>query len=232
MTFARLAATIGIATAVFSQPAFAHFIFIELPPESPGMVHMRFSDEPLEATNRRFQRLIEHTIVHTACDHTVEMGFGEEALEGAVPADTPSVAGSLLYGVLDRSEQGRGIFLLQYHAKGVRALCGAESRVGLPLEIVAEQRGNRLIFTVLHNGEPAPGAEVWALAPGHFEPLTLETNAAGQAEVPFDRRGWLGIRAMVAEDIAGEHEGEAYELTRHYTTLTLYHDLEKGTEVR
>jgi hypothetical protein len=38
--------------------------------------------------------------------------------------------------------------------------------------------------------------------------------------VDLPKEGWVGIRAMVAEDKSGEHDGKPYTMVRHYSTLT------------
>lgn len=206
-------------------PAHAHFVFLELPPSQPGAVHMRFSDEPLEITNNRYQRLIEATEVRTKSGAGVEMNLGEEAMVGAVAEAETAVGGSLTYGVLDRSEQGRGVFLLLYHGKATGSAEDAAAELGLPLEIVGEADAEVFRFTVLLEGVPVPEAEVWMVGPGVTDPVTVSTDGGGAAELALHQRGWVGIRAMAPVEGEGTHGDEAFELTRHYTTLTFYHEL-------
>lgn len=204
----------------------AHFMWLELPAETPGEVHLRFTEEPQEKTRQSMQEKAMPMRVHLPGGESIAMEQGEESLVGKVAAETSVVLGSLDYGVLDKSAEGRGKFLLVYHAKGVRSAADAETPAGLPVELTAKREGNVLLVTVLKDGKPVPTAEIVATVPGSEEALTTETDEQGRATLKFNGEGWIGVRAMVADHTPGEHNGEAYELTRAYTTLAIKVDAE------
>lgn len=209
------------AFAVAPLTAHAHFMWLELPVEAPAQVHLRFTEEPQEKTREGMQEKAAPMQVQLPGGDPIAMASGEESLVGAVLEDATVVTGSLDYGILDKSEEGRGKFLLVYHAKGVRSAADAEKPAGLPVELTAKRHGDTLLITVLKDGKSAPTAEIVATVPGSEEELKAVTDESGQATLTFKGEGWIGVRAMVADETPGEHKGEAYELTRSYTTLAI-----------
>ncbi|MFM1921246.1 MAG: hypothetical protein RLZZ303_2880 [Candidatus Hydrogenedentota bacterium] len=199
----------------------AHFMWLELPEETLGEVHLRFTEEPQEKRRQSMQEKAQPMQVRLPGGESIVMEPGEEALVGKVTTDTALVVGSLDYGVLDKTAEGRGKFLLVYHAKGVRSAADAAKPAGLPVELMAKRNGNSLLVTVLKDGQPAAATEIVATVPGSEEALNAVTDENGQATLKFNGEGWIGVRAMVAEQTPGEHNGEAYELTRAYTSLAI-----------
>ena len=92
---------------------------------------------------------------------------------------------------------------------------------GLVAEILATPADDRLVLTVLHHGEPAPGAEI-VVPVDATRVETMATDASGRLEIPMPKTPLFAIRAMVPETRQGEHDGEPYEQVRYYTTLTVH----------
>jgi uncharacterized GH25 family protein len=200
--------------------AHAHFAWIELPPDAPGVVQLRFEEAPGERTRESLQELVKGMQAETNTGTTLSFTVGDGALESERPDGATRAWGSYDYGVLDRSEQGRGVFMLVYHAKAVAEASEAGEKVGLPLEVTAELDGQNLTCTVLYKGEPAADTEVFLSLPGVVEETEMKTDASGQVRALVMEDGWVGARATAPEEGAGEIDGEKYELTRHYSTLT------------
>ena len=213
----------AFAALCFVTAAQAHFIWIELPPELATAAHMRFAEEPGEATSADMQALAAPMAVKTAGGDAVTFAPGDDALTAAVAEDVAAAGGTLDYGVLDRSEGGRGVFMLVYHAKAARTLADAAEPMGLPLEVIASEADGTVTVTVLHNGEPAAGAELQVFLPAVLEPAETTTGTDGKATFDVSGTDWLGVRAMVPEEKSGEHDGKAYDLVHHYSTLTTFY---------
>lgn len=209
---------IALAAAVSAQ---AHFIWLELPADAAAEVRMRFSEQPGERTRPTLQEKAAPMAVRTAGGDALKLSVGEAYLSGPVAEDAAAVLGSLDYGVLDRSSEGRGKFLLVYHARGVRTAEEAAKPSGLPIDVTAKVEGNTVSVQVLRDGKPVPAAEVFATLPGVEEEKEGVTDEQGHASFSLNGGGWLGIRAMVPEEHKGESNGEAYDLVRHYSTLTV-----------
>lgn len=124
-------------------------------------------------------------------------------------------AASLDYGVIDRSSAGRGVYWLRYFAKACPDVGAASKALGLAFEIAAEPAAKGLLLTVTIDGKPVSGAEI-TLA-GSSEPAG-KTDAQGRFLVPG---GAVAIRATLVQIGKGEHGGNAYDLIRLYSTLTI-----------
>jgi uncharacterized GH25 family protein len=205
------------AMAMVSQ-ASAHFLWLEFP-EQPGEVHLGFTETPGRKTRETLQDKVKGTAVTNAAGEAVAMEKAEGALKGKMDQQD-AASGSLCYGVLDRSGEGRGVFLLRYHAKAASNIAQASRKLGLPVEVVAEQTDDGIKVQVLKDGAPAPGAELTLSRGDTTEEQELEADEQGTALIPAPAPGLSGIRAMVAEEKSGEHDGQAYTLVRHYSTLT------------
>lgn len=213
MKLLMTAATLGCLLAMNAQ---AHFIFLELPPNEPDVAHMRFAEEPLEATKPDLQERIAPMVVKTASGAEVAFAGGEDARVASVSPETTALLGALDYGVIERG----GEFLLVYYAKATRRAAEAGAPSGLALEVLADVQDGSLTVTVLHDGKPAPGAELVVNLPGADEQATTTTDAAGQSSFPIEPGGWVGVRARVVESRSGAHDGKAYTEVRRYSTLT------------
>lgn len=217
-TFAIAAAVLLVATT-----SHAHFIWLEIAPESTGVVLLRFSEEVLEATPRDMQEKAAGMKVSTPAGAAIEMNYGEGAMSGSAPGDARSIVGTLDYGVLDRGEAGRGKFMLKYHARAARDTNAAETAVGLPVNVSATIDGETMTVTVDLDGKPVGNAELVVTLPQELAPAEAITNAEGHATFTVKSGDWIAIRAMVPETASGTHGDQDYEMVRHYSTLTFFH---------
>ncbi len=214
---------VSVAAMLASVASHAHFTGLEVAPDSPQTLRLRFSEEILEATPRDIQEKAATMRVSTPDGAAIAMTFGEEFMSAPVPGNAPSIIGTQDYGVLDRGEAGRGQFMLKYHARAARDAAAAAIASGLPVDVTAKVDGESMLVTVLLGGKPVADAELVVTLPQELAPAEAKTDAAGQARFSVKSGDWIAIRAMVAQTGSGQHEGKSYELVRHYSTLTFFH---------
>ena len=154
--------------------------------------------------------------------------FGPSALELRADGtwlrsstDAKAVGVGIDYGVMDRRDAGRGVFLLQYYAKAAATPEASRTRLGLPVELsVNQDAAGRTVLTVLHEGKPAAGADVVIEEPVFTNVFEGKTGSDGTVLLPASK-GSLAVRAAVSVSGKGVHDGAAYDLTRRYGTLTV-----------
>ncbi len=219
----RKASLLTLAVLLACTSSHAHFMWLEISPEAPGVVKLRFAEEILEATPRDMQEKSAGMKVSTPTGAVVTMEYGPDAMAGSAPGDVRSIIGTLDYGVLDRGESGRGKFMLKYHARAARDTHAAGTADGLPVNIIAAIDGEMMQVTVTIGGKPVEGAELVATLPQALEAAEAKTDANGQATFTVKAGDWVGIRAMVPENTPGKHGDDAYDFVRHYSTLTFFH---------
>ncbi|MAB71184.1 MAG: hypothetical protein CMJ54_01615 [Planctomycetaceae bacterium] len=206
-----------VATAVTSA-AQAHFLFVHVLPGDESRVEVHFAETgwDFSADDRMVSLISNVRVWHpgTGDRNTTRAGH---AMIATHPEGGGPVCGAFTYGLMRRGD----VFLLEYHSKGVAGLEEAVRVGGLDAEILATERDGRLVLTVLFRGEPAAGAEI-VVPTDRFGVETLATDQNGEIEIPMPKTPLYSIRAMVSEPRTGEHEGEAYEEVRHYTTLTVH----------
>jgi hypothetical protein len=133
----------------------------------------------------------------------------------------PCVGVALDYGVLDKRDQGRGVFWLNYFAKAAATPADSRDKLGLPVELsVRPDESGRFVVTVLNAGKPAQGAEVVVERPGGGVAFTGYTQADGTVALPAPE-GPFAVRGLVTDERKGTHDGKAYDLVRSYCTLTV-----------
>lgn len=211
------------AALLACAPSHAHFMWLEIAPEAPGVVLLRFSEEVLEATPQDMQEKAAGMKVSTPAGAAIAMEYGEGAMHGRAPGDARSVIGTLDYGVLDREEAGAGKFMLKYHARAARDTNAAETAVGLPVNVSAVIDGETMTVTVDLEGKPVEGSELVVTLPHELAPVEAVTDAEGQATFTVKDGDWVAIRAMVPETVSGKHGDQAYDRAVHYSTLTFFH---------
>lgn len=115
--------------------------------------------------------------------------------------------------------------LLVYYAKHVHAAARGElGNAGpskqLKLDVAARAVGDRVELTVLWDGSPLAGSDV-SLAIGDAEPVRKTTDGEGHVTWQPDGSGLVSVVARhIDKEDAGQVDGEAYDRTSHYTTLT------------
>jgi hypothetical protein len=214
----RISLGIGAALLALSAPASAHFLWMEIP--NGSALQIRFSEEPEDPTLPNLLDRIQEADVRTGDGHPLATKKGSDALEADLPADARVVAASQAWGVLDRRDQGRGLFLLKYYAKAARDVEAASQSAKLPLEVFAAKAGSVLRLTVREDEKPVPGAEIWVRRPGDPQPLELKTDESGEADFEVSGSGKVQVRAMAADRQPGKLKDAPYDFTRSYSSLT------------
>ncbi|MCS6775013.1 MAG: DUF3386 family protein [Chloroherpetonaceae bacterium] len=222
----RIAITLGILGSAL--PARAHFLWAELTPGSTSVLRIRFSEQAGEATSPSLLARLKPARTWTAQGQFLTPEPAEGALETRVPEGTQVAATHQTWGVMDRSAQGRGIFLLEYYAKAAIDASAATREVRLPVEAFVRREKEAFQVQVRHQGKPARNAEIVVQRPGNANLLALRTDDAGKATFKMAGNGLYALRAQVEEARSGEHEGRRFALVRHYTTLT-FHVSSAGT---
>lgn len=140
-------------------------------------------------------------------------------LKGTV--EEPVVAVSLDYGVLDKRDQGRGVFWLNYFAKAATTGEASQATLGLPLELTALKAADgKWTLTALVKGKPKAGAEVTIENEDGSAGFEGKTGPDGTLVLPATK-GALAVRALVTDNAKGTHDGKNYDLVRSYCTLTV-----------
>lgn len=215
-----IAATVSLIGAVAARPAHAHFLWAELHPDAQAILQLRFAEAAGEKTVPDLLEKIKPARVWTPGNTSLTLTAADGALETTLPPGVRTACAEQVWGVLDRTAQGRGIFLLHYYAKAAVDLAAASEPAGLSVEASVKREASKFIVTVSHDGKPVSGSEVIVTRPGNENLLALKTDISGKTQFTVGQAGLCGLRALVEEKQEGEYEGKAYKLVRHYTTLT------------
>jgi hypothetical protein len=226
------ASIIAFLLTALPNPAFAHFLWAQIVSgENPKpTLKITFAEQPGEKTLANLMPRLKPTRFHYAGKTDP---LPSRTTEGALLADLPAkttIAGTeQIWGVLDRREQKRGVFLLHYHARAAATNESAQKPSGLAVEALATQSGNRVTVEIRQDDWTVPNVPVTLHTNGTI--LAATTDLAGKATftLPQTARGVCGIRAEITDNTPGKHDGKDYELVRHYTTLTF--PLNSTTEV-
>lgn len=203
-----------------AQPARAHFLWADAASGPKPSFRLAFGEAAGDRSTAGLLERIRSARAWTADGKPLDLLPADGCLTAAMPEGTKLAGAEQTWGVLDRRAQGRGVFLLRYYAKAARDAAAAAAPMRLPVEVFAERQGAVWIATVRRNGRPAPGAEVWLNRPGAPADHELKADAEGRVRFALEQPGGLQIRAMVPEMKPGKHDGESYDLVRHYSTLT------------
>lgn len=199
-------------------PSYAHFLWAEIDAKPQPSLHLTLAEAAGEMTTGVS---LDRLKAARAWDGAGKvLATAPDGATLAAPVATDFAAAQQTWGVLDKSEGGRGVFLLQYYAKAARSVEAAAQDARLPLELFLRRDQSTLVATLKHNGKPVPLASVKLHEPDADKPRDLTTDAAGVLRFPAAKPGLYGLRAAVAETKKGAHEGKPYDLIRHYSTLT------------
>ena len=223
-----LAALLFVAAT--SASALAHFPWIVLTPEErPTQVSVYFGESAAPDDPELLDKIV-HSQVHLLSGfrsepRKLELKKSDDALTASLgeAVNGGTAVLNLEYGVISR---GGASFLLQYYGKTYAStLPGTWRAVDkadlLPLEITPRIDGSQLALHVTWQGKPAAGAEMNIGGPGLDDNLTGTTDDAGDFRCELLASGLFSIRAKLIEKTAGEREGQKFDETRHYSTLSL-----------
>jgi len=237
--FRLLIASAVAVAAIGSVPAWAHFIWLapggtptESSPAKPDTLEVYFGESATPDNPRLLDTLKEMKLWRlTAGDEPTPLAAQRsgDTLAAKLPAADPGhpaiyVAAHDL-GVRDK---GGEKFRLMYYAKsGPVAESSAWQTVDASavstLDIVPRLIGDKVSLTVRFQGSPSASAEVLVLGPDDSdgEDFAGETDADGQYVFTVSQPGRYSIRARHVETSAGQVGDKAYDVIRHYATLTL-----------
>ncbi len=200
-----------------AAPAQAHFLWITID-EGSRRPRLVFGETPDEATPENLVARLAEARVRDGAGKAVVLTQEDDGWSGQASGQA-ALAATQSWGVVDRSGDGTGAFLLEYYAKSGAGLQDTTADLKLPLEIFARQEAGQIVATVRRGGEAVAGAPFHVSLPSG---RSFDRASDAQGEIRFDGegKGLYGIRARWLEDRKGEGGGKAYGEVRHYTTLT------------
>ncbi len=198
--------------------ASAHFLFVHVTAGRQPRVELHFAESCWDfSADARMVGISSNARVWSPTAGDLSLEAQPHALVTGVDPDIRSACAAFTYGIMRRGEA----FLLEYHGKGVSDLAAAAEPTDLEAEILATADGDRLILTVLHGGKPVSDAEIVVPMSGAGVE-TISTGCDGTHVITIPKTPLFSIRAMVPESKNGTHDDVAYDLVRHYTTLTVH----------
>ena len=202
----------ALASAAFSR---AHYLWATLDPATKS-VAVALQEIPGDAPIPLAERAAKVRAFGPSAPELKADGAWLKA-----PTNATTTGFGIDYGVMDRRDSGRGVFLLQYYAKAAATTEASQTRLGLPVELsVAKDPQGRTVLTVLADGRPAAGADVIIEEPVFTNAFEGKTGPDGTVLLP-ESKGPIAVRAAIAVPGKGVHDGAAYDLTRRYGTLTV-----------
>ena len=146
-------------------------------------------------------------------------------LDGDAPR---SVESYFKFGVY---QYGKTFVLLHYYAKNLEVsthedLHDLARSKNLALDIVPHDKADQVELTVLWKGKPAKGRTVKLRGPNKFQ-ANVKTDENGMVRFKPEKAGRYTFLSSVEEEVAGEDDGEKYQLIRHQSTLVMKLPLEK-----
>jgi hypothetical protein len=199
------------------QAAQAHFIWAEI---DQNEVHVALSEKPGEA-GIRFDQVQKSVVTSGGRTLPLNPQDGKTYLAATLPPHVNVAAASNTWGVMDRTSQGRGIYLLYYHAKAARTLADAVKPSDLPAQWYAKSQNGRILATLVRKGVPVAGAAVEIILPDGQSQKTV-TDSNGKVLFDSAGEGIYGIKALLNSTESGTYEGKKYPAVRSYSTLTFH----------
>jgi hypothetical protein len=208
--------------ALVARPANAHFLWGQIAegPDAPAF-QLTLAEGSGEMTTVSLDK-IKTAKAWSVSGVNLPLSAQGAALAAEFDGVDQVAAARQFYGVLDKTAQGRGVFLLEYEAKAARDVSKAGLNARLGLELFARRDGTQVLATLKHNGKAVPNAVVKLHEPDadSEKPRDLTTDALGQIRFEASKPGLYGLRTTAVENKAGTFHGKKYDLLRRYTTLT------------
>lgn len=208
------------------QPASAHFLWLVTDHQSsPAQVKVYFGESAEPDDPDLLDRVKDAQLWAVAGrgePKALKLTKGDDALVAELPgAASAPVMLKHTYGVVSR---GDATFLLNYYAKTYPSPLPGNWRSvrdeeRLPLEVTPSIDGDAIVLRVRWKGEAAAGATVSVEGPGAS--CEGEVDSSGNYRCELTKAGTYSIRARLIQNEAGEHNGESFQESRHYSTLTL-----------
>ena len=211
------AATLGLGTS-----ARGHFLWLLAEPEGDAAVVRAFLAEQPAPDLPMFLKTIEGA-TYTAGGRPVAAGRGEETYQIEPPTPgADAIDGVCRLGLMSRD----GVtFRIVYTARV--QLCpagaGAAEEPGLLRVRLEATDDGEPVAVVRFEGEPAAGAEVRAFFDDGTD-RTIIADDEGRVAVAGVAEGRTALLAKWADGRRGRLDGEPFDETRHYATLTVATD--------
>jgi hypothetical protein len=218
----RFLSGLALATACLaSRPAQAHFLWAEIGSGAQPQLRVTIAEASGENTTGELLERIGPASAWDGSGKALALAPATDAM--AAPGPSNVVGAFQNWGVLDKTAEGRGVFLLEYYAKAARSIDDASQHAKLPVEVFVRREApgsSTCIATLKHNGQPVAKAPVKLHEPDVEEARDLTTDAQGEVRFEAAKPGLYGLRAAVVEDRSGEHMGKPFPMIRNYSTLT------------
>ena len=219
--------TLAACVALQSNLLFAHFIWLS-PAQSggSGMVSVYFGEAATDGDAEYLDRVsdvVVSRITGTEPAAPLALTKSKQSISTSVDFNDASVyIASHDLGIMERSGTA---FQLKYYAKtgphsNSATWKSAVSQDDLRLDIQPQHDAGQIVVTVRFDEQPVAGAQLKAMGP-NLEGFEVETDQNGHAKIPSSGQGLYSIRARHIEPGAGKLKEEAFEETRHYSTLAL-----------
>lgn len=224
--FMRFTLAIAACVALATSTAHAHFPWLNS--DSEGRALLYFAESPLE-TDYRMPKVVADAKVHLQTDDQKAREIELKAIDTKQYVGRQSEANVAPQGVLTTTCDYGNYHgtQLRYYVKHYAGQLGkalqAEPEThptGFAIDARPKLIEKGLAITVLREGEPVKAVGVTVIdSEGHsFE---KKADAQGVAKFYNLKPGKLGFIIGVTDKEAGEVNGQAYESTSHYLTLTL-----------
>lgn len=218
-----LAAAFLLISAAAAQ---AHFLFTRIcPPAEGGRFAEVYFSEYARAGDPRYIAKVAPAKFQVQTSpgkwQALPMRRLDDRLRAHLPTSGPLVvAGELDYGALDRP--GSPTFLLRHYSKaiaGSAAELNAMAPLGSPIELLAKFEAERIVLTVLLNGQPLTDTRI-DIVDADLAGEELKTDSAGQAVFTPAAPSLYCIYVGHTLATSGEHNGKAYSEIKEFATLS------------
>ncbi len=210
----------ALSVMALCLPAHAHFLWGEVSTDTPSIAKLALSEGPGEVSDGNLLAKIATAKAWNGAGKEIALKEGGGVRSGDLLGSS-AFSSSQFYGVLDKTEEGRGIFRLMYYAKAASSLDKAGFDAKLPLEFFVAREGTNRVVATLKRGEVlVTKANVNLHVPNEEKPKILVTDDKGQVHFETKDAGLYGLRAPWIDETPGEIEGKKYPFTRNYTTLS------------
>lgn len=211
---------IALCVTFAAQPARAHFLWGEVSTDKTPIAKLAFSDGPGQVSEADLVERIETARAWDKMGKEIDFKTADAVRSGTLQ-NSRIFGSSQYYGVLNKTDQGRGVFRLMYYAKSALTLEDANQKVDLPFELFARRDGDKhIIVTAKRGTAPYAAAQIDVFHPNQEKPTPQTSDAKGEIRFETTTAGLYGFKAAWVDETPGEIEGKKYPFTRNYTTLT------------
>ncbi|MFN0242909.1 MAG: DUF3386 family protein [Planctomycetota bacterium] len=199
--------------------AHAHFLWQRVQPGPKPRADVTFAERPDERVNAVPIERLATARAWDAQGQPLALTAQSGVLGAELRVDALAAGASQSWGIVDRTGDGTGAFLLEYYAKGAATLTEAATRVKLPLEVFASADGAGMVASVRQGDAALANVSLHVQLPSG-DTLDRITDAEGRVRLDTRMAGEYGLRARWIEPREGDVDGKAFHEVRHYSTLT------------